>query len=737
MKSKHKTSKNFISVFITSTFIVSSIALAADKPATLAGVLETPKESVNPTNSTPHVLMTPKTFDTLYSKGVTFDPNIYKQLGPVKQKNDTANYAPPGVTIPCNIKASELTYAGLNFVGTAECIYGATEKDAKHHCNSGNLVNPANKQYGKGSADRVGNPDNYYYCMYNDPSYLNEKATLCQSVAGIYADGIQFKWVPAAGTNNRDGDCYCGAKGTDIPTNDSAFRCEQNVPTAVQASGEQCTRLGLDADPRPASQKTEGERQTTTCKCKDKDQYFPLATAQQSCNAAHTAGVSGTGTTGNADFQACLNNWQTISKKCSDDSDKAKNACKEVKKNNETSNAVADVVGAMGSVGTAMNAGTGSQQACFKASVLGLAARDAIKATQATCNNDFNDCKNDCTLSSDETKSKYDTFVAECRAKLGDQADQLLAADNTGPDAQAYRRIEPIVRNNFEHGMQVCTVDTKGFSDQMGQLFNDVGNSLQSSLKCACSLSSTNNSTNSQNTNCSLIPNPNTCDTTNAAGCSVYGALGACEMGSTSYDAKTCSCLQNPGSCSTTAGTGPSLFGGNLSQMASSGNGSGGGLGSTGSGGSLGNFDLGGGNGGSGDTPATMAAGISGAMGPAPSGSSGGGGGGGGRGGGNGDLNDPNAAPKEEKGMSGLFNQARNFMASAFGSGSGKKGTSGPGNGDSKIDTSKFKPRGMASTKGDGQIGTPNMDIFMMMKMCAIGETCASNQNKNNWIIGP
>jgi hypothetical protein len=268
----------------------------------------------------------------------------------------------------------------------------------------------------------------------------------------------------------------------------------------------------------------------------------------------------------------------------------------------------------------------------------------------------------------------------------------------------------------------------------MSNLLTGLGNSLQSSMQCACQTSS------AAGADCQSVPNINNCESNpSLPGCQVYGALGSCVPGSPGYDAKTCNCLQNPSSpgCGGSGGTTPAtLFGGNLRGVPVSGGGNGfAGGGAVGGSRGTSSLDLGGRANDIVKADLSSASGTTGAA-PAPGNNIGGGSVSGGGGGGNGAAEEPAAAAAaaEEGGLKGLFNQAKNAMMNAIGRG-GRNSTRTAGNGKAtNPNMKKFKPlRGLANNQ-DG-MGTKNMDIWKMVNMCANGETCASN--RNNYMQAP
>ena len=228
--------------------------------------------------------------------------------------------------------------------------------------------------------------------------------------------------------------------------------------------------------------------------------------------------------------------------------------------------------------------------------------------------------------------------------------------------------------------------------------------------------------------NCAAIPTPGACDLNPATPGCVYGSIAVCTPGS-GYDAKLCSCQLNPKE----AGCPGGAASGGLSNFASpsiKNNGiNDGGAPTTIAGGlkAAGAFpDLPRGtndDGSSGGTPMTLGASPS-------SGPGGGGGGSLGGGGASGGGEPPAAAGEpaaEEKGLGGLFNQAKTFFKDALGSKKTPTAATKNGKSEKGFDPNKLRPtRGLASKNG---IGSKNQDIWKMSNSCMYAETCPRNMN--------
>jgi hypothetical protein len=419
---------------------------------------------------------------------------------------------------------------------------------------------------------------------------------------------------------------------------------------------------------------------------------------------------------------------------CQSQANEAKQTCEQKVKNAQNSplNMMGGMVNAAGQAGIASQAGSGNQQQCFGAGVGMMGTREALRLGKQSCDAEFGSCQATC---SDQTFRRMDT---DCPSKLrGTDGRPLTLAQmiqSNDANAQEFNRTKSELQGMFQEGRRICQNDAGGTSTDMSNLMSGLGNSMRSSLVCACQLDSR------ATINCQQIPTIDTCESNpTTPNCGVYSSVDTCNPTSVGYDQKQCSCLQNPTTCSTVSGQpGPSMFGGNLASGLKPSGGAGGAIAGGVSGGAGGHYGVDAGGGG--EQQAYLGGGAS-------MGSGGGGGGGaaaslgGGMGGGgntgNGSLIEN--GDSEKKGIGGFFTQLKNAVAGAFGKGSTSgNGKLAPGKGGlgGKDDLSRFKPRGLASAGKNG-IGTANMDIFGMIKLCATGETCVSNQPASAWILTP
>jgi hypothetical protein len=647
----------------------------------------------------------------------------------------------------------DLTFVGFKFIGDAYCVPASKDSEASAPCAGGmRYVNPANPQYNNSkiqNGSRKSNPQGYYYCVADD--VRNHKDFMCRVLAPLKYPTLSFNF---SSTGDGDGDCMCGTDSHSLQMcnnpdslvqNAAAHATEScsgnpNVQPGQAVSGDVARRqlAGTDANAISSSK--------FYCPCSASSpapfhgKFAEVPVTESSCTGGASATAAAQAVSTNNEFNSCLARYRQKAMDCQEQADDAKKTCDDIIKNAKNSplNMAGALVNAAGQVGIASNAGSGNQQKCFGAGVGMMGTREALKLGKPSCEADFGQCRRTC------SEDTFNQMKTECPAKLvGTNGRalteaQLIQAGQTSNDpnaanAQAFASTRDELRAMFQSGREKCQNDAGGANADISSLMSGLGNSLKNSMVCACNLST------SPGINCQQIPTIDTCESNpTTPNCQVYSAVDTCNPTSVGYNQQQCACLQNPNGCSTISGTpGPSMFGGNLAgnltPTAGGGSGFAGGI----SGGGGGHYGVDGGSTGvaqaflgRGSDPSTMGGGGGGA------GFGGGGAGIAGAGGsGNGPLVD--GGKSEEKGIAGLFNQAKNFVSRAFGSGkstSNGKATAGKGSG--KDDLSRFKPRGLASAGKNG-MGTANMDIFGMIKLCATGETCISNQPANAWILTP
>jgi hypothetical protein len=655
-----------------------------------------------------------------------------------------------------------ISFVGLKFIGQATCVAASNDTRADGLCNAGRHVNPGNPQYG-GTGSLTSNNVGYYYCVPDDPR--NRKENMCRNLANLYHPYLSFEYRRVG--SGTDGNCWCGYNGQMQECNNIQQISQAALASACSGAQNPNVYNRAWTAEQAATEFMNGQVRSLTvagsdfgmpvdklyCKCNqnapeaDRDTWVTAPATATSCGntgatiAAATASGTTTATaTQQQEFDRCLADYRQRAMDCQSQANTARDTCREKMERAQNSplNMAGSMVGALGQVGMAANAGSGNQQNCFGAGVGMMGVREALRAGRESCQSEFANCENTC------KQENMDRMLTECPAKLRDpvtnqpmtQAQLIQRGDE---NAQRFQSSREEFQRMANEGRQICTRDAGGANQDMSRLMNGLGNSLQGSMQCACNFSSANSSTN---TNCNQIPTIQSCETDpTLPNCQLYGGLETCTPGSASYNQQQCNCMQNPGSCTTANGTPPpSLFGGNLKNpLNPSGvNGFAGNIAGGGAGGGRGGYDVG--SDPAGDAQAMLGRPefAGGARGGAGGGAGGGGMGapGGGAGGPTGE--NPAGVAVQEKGLAGLFNQAKTALAGALGLGKGGPAAknAAPGRPGAKEDLTKFKPRNLASTGRNG-IGTANMDIFGMIKMCAQGETCETNRPKSAWILTP
>lgn len=642
------------------------------------------------------------------------------------QKNDVTDDK-TGPSVNCAVKFAELDYVGVKFDGVARCVRASTDKEAVAKCGT-RVINPGNPQYqSRISGGRIDyNPDNYYYCVENIEQ--NKKKNVCKRLETDkeYAlknsryvkeqPMITFTWVPDLKTKT-DGDCMCGSKGST-----QKFNCDQEAPVIAK----KCEAIGLKEVSGADYEQLPVESQNSyMCDCQD-GRFFDVKVAKTACAEAPkpppTPAPTPTParvikpypTVADEAMKACVKAWTDQAQLCKTNSDDAKKGCNTAKSKEDKESAAA--IDAARNLYTGTKANSGMQQECFTAGLAASGAKTYLGTSKDTC---------DASVTACETACKEDTFEAmkkACYDKIITEEQYELGNGDASPNAILFSQTEVAVREITDGASKVCTEDAKKGQSMLGSLLSGVGDALASSLRCMCQ-------TSSGAGDCAAIPTPGACDLNpNLAGCGTYGSIAVCTPGS-GYDAKLCSCQLNPKETGCPGG----VASGGLSNFASpsiKSNGINDGVGTPTIAGGLkaaGAFpDLPRGTNDDAGTGTPMTLGSS------PSGSAGGGVGGGLGGGGASGGGEPPAAateaPAEEKGLGGLFNQAKTFFKDALG---GKKTspTAATKNGKSEkgFDPNKLRPtRGIASKNG---IGSKNQDIWKMSNSCMYAETCPRNMN--------
>lgn len=641
---------------------------------------------------------------------------LYSYAGP-SQKNDVT-VDKNGPSVNCAVKFADLDYVGVKFEGEARCVRARTDNEAIAKCGS-RVINPGNPQYQSTIKGSLGeNPENYYYCVSN--SVQNKKEHVCKNLASKLSRFVKeqpmitFTWVPKTKT---DGDCLCGAKGSA-----QKFNCDQEAPVIAK----KCEAIGLKEVSGSDYEQMPVESQNTyMCDCLD-GRFFDVKVAKASCAEAPKPQVAPTPaptpakvtraypTTADDSMKACVKSWNDQALLCKTNSEDAKKGCNPAKTKEDKENAAA--IDATKNLYTGTKANSGMQQECFTAGLAASGAKTYFGSSKDSCDASVTACTTACNEETLEAmkKSCYDKIVTEEQYELGN--------GDASPNASLFQQTEVAVREITDSASKVCTEDAKKGQSMLSSLLSGVGDALSSSLQCMCQ-------TSSGAADCTALPTPGACDMNpNTAGCGAFGSLAVCTPGS-GYDAKLCSCQLNPkevGCPGGVASGGLSNFaspsiksnglsdGGNTPTIA-------GGLKSVGA---LPDLPRGTNDDSSGGTPMQLGASPS----SGPGGGAGGGMGGGGGASGGGEP--PAAAaepPAEEKGLTGLFNQAKTFFKDALGA--KKTPTTAIKNGKSEkgFDPNKLRPtRGIASKNG---IGSKNQDIWKMSNSCMYAETCPRNMN--------
>lgn len=658
------------------------------------------------------------------------------------------------------------------------CVVADNDRDAARLCSGGtrysqklyNILNPGNKQYSASArGDYNTNPDHYYYCIANSLNMIEVKQKVCTMAQEFYDN--QLCSVPASRTSPTP-------PPTPAPTAALASPAPAPVTTSVAASDatdedyDDVTDAEFDAewdgfmdmlDSLPPNVRWNARHANGdgSCECDGSLDCPNLAqdlasrnqtdldcmTAAGGCvrtpaapaaaapaAVAAAAAAAPPATTPEVLVQRCIDTEKQKADSCKSSVDQLEQTCAQTDESNRLVNGAAQTLTALGGASNASMAGQGVYATCVQSGAMALGASAALRTTQQRCTAAVGICDN-C------KNNQIQNFLDGCSHGAGfanfealrtakpELAQQLTSAHDT---------LTPI----YEHTTAACASRVPDQQNSLGQLLNGLNNTAHASTSCACKTSSSGGS------NCDTVPPVSVCvaDPT-AAGCQAYTPLATCAVGAPNYDAKTCGCVQNPtaAGCQQVAAAVAQSFSGNLAPGASisgfaGGTVTGGGGGGGGSGSSSNFSDLSGGGGGGTAVPANFANNIKqgeiSTGGGATGGSvSAGGGGGGGSGGAQAAAGEK---PKDEdKGIKGLFNNAKTFLTNAFG-GSGARTTAQKSTGNGAIDASRFKPAG--NLRGAAQqrdIASQNeKTLFELVNECANGLRCRST-TANTMMTGP
>lgn len=618
-----------------------------------------------------------------------------------------------------------LSYMGIIFKGPVNCINAKTQSYARAACAEGNLIiNPANPQYTNAAQESLAkstggmpslsvNPLGFYYCIPGG-SVNKTKAEYCgfdklMNNGSKWPDSkifdLDFKFNVKKGFT--DGNCLC--KRYDEKDDSKYKLCinEEDLPSPEEGV---CFKAGLAPD-----DKINEHGRAVFCKCSD-GRYKPAETAKKDCTIAENAPAKVASvaeqppTEPTPELKACVDSWVAKSESCKAKSLEAIATCNSENEQNKESQDTKKLASAAGEQYTKSKAGSGAQAECFAASILTSGSMDLMTDLFAKCNADVDSCNSECAAKPDDMDFPCSDLIQQTKVPAQIQVNENYVMRYGG-----------VILDNFDDGQRDCKTDAKKGQSDLSKLASTLGDSLEKSVQCMCKLSSGGG-------DCNAIPTVAACNANpGSPGCGVYGSVAVCTPGS-DYDAKLCSCQLNPKEAGCPGG---GLSGG-LSNFASpsiKSNGINDGATPTIAGGlkATGAFpDLPRGtndDGSGGGTPMTLGASPTGGPGGGVGGSMGGGGASGG--------GEPPAAAAEaaaeEKGIGGLFNQAKTFFKDALGR--KKTPTTATRNRKSEkgFDPNKLRPtRGIASKNG---IGSKNQDIWKMSNACMYAETCPRNMN--------
>lgn len=629
-----------------------------------------------------------------------------------------------GVCATVNVEEvlSRLSYSGHRFDPRgASCVEVNTDRMAADR-NLTRYLNPASPEYlgsniAGGQVDY--NPAGYFITL--DPRYNPTKQHMCVNpvlppVEGI-ADSqtrlrnmISPRWqIYRRQDGTQDGLCVCQFGRAPGNFDGDAGVCTSNYFTnVVQTSAEVLGNLGVFT---PSPVVTAAPTAVVSS---------PVVVTQTPNNQQPTVDDA------QARILSCISDTHDSARNCSTLSSQARNRCKQVEEENSPLNTTGQLLGAGAQANTMMRAGTGAQGNCMRASALTMTARSTMEAFGESCSTEVDACQNQCKTTS------YDDFIERCLTSNNTSVALLSAGANTSPEAVKFREKNESIRDLFTRASRTCNEELPRVESDTNKIVNGLGNTLQASMTCACQTSS------AAGANCQAVPNINTCATNpTLAGCAVYGALNACVPGSASYDAKACGCLQNSSAPGCSGGTASpvSLFAGNLKATTPNGSSTfaGGTVAAGGAAARASNLNLNDGSNSETQSANLTEEGAKASGGPAVGNVGNYVGGAGGSG--NGNIEDAAiATSSEDNVLGGLFNQVKNAVLNAVGKGSRGSNRNVASKNSETPDMKKFRPlRGLADTSNE--VGSRNMDIWIMMNRCTRGESCKSNLD--GFIVDP
>lgn len=604
------------------------------------------------------------------------------------------------------IKLSDLQFAGVDFnqarqsviTGSATCsviegMRSDNQTNIKNKSCQFAAINPGNIYFLTDDKKKVAqayssteNKLGYYFC-----ANMNEQKMCNLRKAELSKKGLEVSWRQQPGTSHyNSGDCLCKKAGTSgaggvCPADEDKLDAMANTtpckdPTAESKDGKCVCKIGGDIASEGKACPTES----------------PVANSETKANV-------------DDDLSPCMHELYEAKSNCTSKSRDAVEKCdKEAPDNHKNVSQAQRILEHGLDALIAKNAGTGALDSCIKMGAAGTILIKGLSLLRDTCKKEVKDCKKVCDEAEDLIKKPDQEFVKDCREKFKEGQKSFSAAHE--------ERLLELVKESrdvSELSANYCKSNATKLEGDVDAFFDDMNNNVAKANICQCQLT-----TGVDSQNCQDIIGPAGCMTNpNQPGCA-YSTV-ACTPVSTNPACKIA--LGGAGSA------GPSGF---AMPVGSGGPGfsslSGGG-GVTGNGGSnkldLGSF--------ADEARPTASATAQADLGsPFGNGSGGGAGGGGGgglanslSGGGSGDSSSNASGDNEKNGLSGLFNTARNGIASLFGGGVNSKSKNVKAGSKSKMfgnDVNAFRPkkavRGLADVSNE--FGSKNRDIWKAMNDC-------------------
>lgn len=601
----------------------------------------------------------------------------------------------------CTISFNSLSYVGVKMQGSPSCRGGEWQcamRDA--------AIDPFDKELNSSAPPKPGMWDVYYYCT-DGLGPVNSKKYICLNRAPNESSfkqinqNIEFKWDEASGK------CNCALKGVE----NTSQRCDQAPPKFTEEQIAQADKVnGTGQQPPPdTATNPSGDQTTAPATAATKPPPPPKPTVPT------------------AELSDCVKGWVAASDDCKAAALAAQKSCDGGDQERKEAKEAQAVIDGTKNVYIQSKTGAGAQQQCFIASVITSGTRDAVTKMYASCNSDIVSCNNRCRA---ETIQQFQT---KCEALVAAPGHE----DADSPNRKLFSSTTQNVNANMVLGGSVCTEDAKKKQSDLSKMLTNLGTALTDSVRCICKMSV--NGLGGAEQNCDYIPPVAQCEQNpNANGCQVYAGISVCSVG-LNYNSHLCACQSNPKAAGCPGGPNSgtlSNFGNAINMKDSSGNivafGPFSNSGVKGS-----NFDV------SGSTAASVFDGLGGGdqgvlhQGPSSLSAPGGAGASNSSGGELEDRSQNSAAGESNRGVSGLLNQAKNFVKKALGMDNAPSKPNGDLVDANKKDknSDKFKPRGMSSDSNASGIGRKNMDIWKMMNMCTSAERCKTVEN--SYILGP